>query len=268
MDKTGPVLPSAARRVALLVVATCLLTAAPSASADASGIVNFSSAAGGSSWTVTANSIAFNPGFSGNCPGPSTCDFAVAPGTNMTYGPGGITAVSTAYNGTLAGESLSSPSANPFAVLYNAAGAAQIDFSLSNFVNPSPSNGTNCASVVVAGQSCVLFSGSPLLLTATGSPAQGLGTEITLSFFGQATDLTDGNALSSYTGLLVSEIGILSPAEMQSFFCPGGACDGASISTTYSGNLNATPIPEPSSLVLMGSGALGLFGALRRRFLV
>lgn len=240
---------------------------APLASATVVGELQTSAEAGGGGVTVSDSAITFLTGTNGNCPTSGTCDFSVSSGTTMTYGPGSTTPVATSDNGTFESLVFNTPPSQPFMVLYNSAGTAQIDFDLTTLSSPSPTNGTNCAGVTTPGSSCIAFAGSPFLLTLAPN---GSSTSVTLSLSGEAIDLENSDATSGYTGSLAETVNE-TPAQIQAAFCGAQTNYSTPCSTTttittgHTGEFIASVVPEPTTAFLGLSGLLMAAGLYRRR---
>jgi hypothetical protein len=255
----------------LAVLATCAL-AAPFASATFVG--NLQTSAGNGGVTVTDSTIMFIPQTSSNlCPTVNTCDFSVSPGGVNSYGPGGSLTVNTSDNGTIGNLTVNQLPPNPFLVIYNAAGTPQIDFSLTNVADPTPTDGTNCAGIsnpADVGHSCVAFIGSPFLITTLLNPDNSIGSSISITLSGVANDLI-GGGMSNYHGSLSQNITFDSPGMVQSTFCGtqtnfSTPCStNGSITTGHTGSFTASAVPEPTSAFLGLSGLLMVAGLYRRR---
>ena len=123
---------------------------------------------------------------------------------------------------------------------------------------------TNCAALTL-GQSCVVFAGSPILLTLNAT-----GTNVSLTALGTVTDGVGGP--SSWIGQFSTPITGMTPSQIQLFFCPSGTCvagdftSGKSISQPSGGDFLATAVPEPgtTALTLIGGGLIA-FAAFKRR---
>jgi len=265
------------RNLLVIGAASCALLVSMSvASAAVSGTLLT-----GSSGNVTAtiNSITFSVdsaatgGTVFSCPS-ARCDSDVASGSSLTFSnTGGINPALT----TLEAVDVNSP--------ITAASIGEANFlTFSNDPNLMFSlnaittyTNTNCAALT-AGNSCVVFSGSPLLLTCIGSTTAGCvggQTLVSLSLSGTATDGT--GAPSTYIGGFSQTLNkplpdgsAPTPVDIQNYFCPGGTCSPtASITSSQSGSFTATlasTTPEPSSMAMMlVGGVLVALSARRKR---
>jgi hypothetical protein len=120
-------------------------------------------------------------------------------------------------------------------------------------LGPGPSR-TDCAALLLF-ESCAAFPNSPFTLTLSADGQ----TTVSLRAFGIVTDA--GAVKSTWNGSFSATFPDMDPAAIQAVITsPGG-----SITSTDSGSFTLTAIPEPMSLVLIGSGLL-LAGLTRQRY--
>jgi hypothetical protein len=228
----------------------------------------------GGTVTVTLTSITFNPDTSATPPGPPW-NAEVATGTTLSFAgcSGVLGSAGCLDSGAFApneaievngGMTLSATTPLPVANFLTFAGNGvthtDLTYSLTS-LGPGSSN-TNCQGLSI-GQSCSVFAGAPLVLTATAS-----GTEANLSIRGTAND---GTGAVPYVGEFQSPISGLTPGQIQLLFCPSGTCtpadfaSGTSISRSQSGDFVASAVPEPQTTALVLGGLLILLGRVGMR---
>jgi len=124
-----------------------------------------------------------------------------------------------------------------------------------------PGVATDCAAGTPAtGGSCSINSGfvnapSPFILTNNGT-----GTTVTLNVFGTVQDPGDG--LSVWSGSFTTQINntVMTLAQIRTTIITGG-----SVQSSFSGEFDATAVPEPASMALIGGALLAIAGIKRRR---
>jgi len=138
---------------------------------------------------------------------------------------------------------------------------AGLNFTLS-VIGPGPST-NNCASLTPF-ETCAVYTGSPFGLTLLPDNS----TIVSLPVTGTVADST---GTSNWTGAFTEPISNMTPAQVQSVICPGGAlpCTGGGSRdtvSTYAGHFTISAIvPEPATLSSILLGGLLIAGGLLRR---
>jgi hypothetical protein len=228
-----------------IAVGVCI----PAASATPMGLLATANCPGGGV-TVTATTIDWSPAGAGGCT-------VTGDPTNVSHTGTGGPALLPGVTGTITDLTLG-VTMLPVANFMTFPG---LSFTLSA-IGPGPGT-TNCAGLSNF-QSCAVYAGSPFGLTMLPT-----GTEVSLPVSGTVTDST---GTSTWTGAFTQPISNMTPAQVQTAICPGGAlpcAGGGSTTTTYAGHFTVTAgqtiVPEPATLTSILLGGLLVAGGLFRR---
>lgn len=255
------------KSVVLSLAVLVSVTLAPTASASVIGHLSVFPGTppclgelGGGGVTVSATSINWSPG------SPAAC-LQTGLGTNVASAAGNMLTNSTvSFSGTgtindLALPAGSDPGIAGFMTFTGGGLTSPLLFNLAAVAGFGPGSAVSCATNPGLNNSCSIPPGgnsSPFILTQ-GLSNQGVpNTSVTLSAQGTIVDPVDG-VTSYWSGSFTTQINNQLPADIQSIITAGG-----SITSTFSGEFDVSPVPEPISVVLIGAGLIVL-GAIKRR---
>jgi hypothetical protein len=235
------------RRLSLALLILAIFVPGASASVVGHLVVGI---CGGGGVTVDATSIIWAPG------GPPAACLELGLGTNITsVGDGNLTGSSPA--GTINDLNLLSPGSGAAGFMLFVSPGIDLSFDLAPVGGFGPGSAVSCAVNPGVNNSCSV-PGSPFILTQTVSNTGVIGTSVTLDAHGTILDMGDGST-SNWSGSFTTQINDKSPSQIETTIVTGG-----SIVSSFSGEFDATPMPEPVSMALIGGGLIAL-AAIRRR---
>lgn len=249
------------------LAAAAFFVMSSAASADTIGDLKLGSAG---AVTVSLSGITFSADPSSTPPGPPW-NAEVAAGTSLTFagcssGTLGSPGCLSATEGVQITSPLTTSTSLPVSSFLAFTANPSLVYSLTS-IGPGSSN-TNCATVTL-GNGCSPIAGSPFIFSDTAS-----GTSVLIGLAGQAKD---GTNATNYMGLITIPFAGSTPQQVLTMLCPSGTCTaaditaGKTISSSFSADFvstaNRSSVPEPGTLMLFGSGLLGLAGTLRRKLL-
>lgn len=135
---------------------------------------------------------------------------------------------------------------------------SDLSYTLTEVVVPALSSElTLCNGSETVGQSCKITASSPFILTVTEK-----GVDVLFDVVGFFIDPTEGadSANNIAPGSFTANLNGATIGGIITTIASGG-----SVSSSYSAQFNATTVPEPLSLTLLGSGLLGIGLRARRR---
>lgn len=224
--------------MALGALALCSL--GPKAMATAVGTINEANCGGGGV-TVGATTITWSP--TGTVAGTGCIETGL--GTSVTYSGGTL---GTGVVGNIMNLTAGSLPQDGFMTFEG----TTLDFVLNALQVPSaPTNGTSCATLT-AGQSCIVFAGSPFLLQDDTNG----DTTVSLQAIGT---IVDDGVTSNWQGAFTTQL-TQTPGSIQTTILDDG-----SISSTQSAQFTVSSIPEPASVGMIGVGLLALGMIARKR---
>jgi hypothetical protein len=125
-------------------------------------------------------------------------------------------------------------------------------------IQPGTFSSADCFAPAAAGQTCT----PPGFGNGVANPFNLSNTSTTTS---SASITVFGNAVNTLTGETDAFVGIFSTQFTVPYQTLLSEVASGTVPTSYSGTFNATVVPEPGTLILLGSGFIGLYAIRRRR---